>query len=382
MRRTTESTTLNRPDRVPIETPSLGDRSYVVHDGEVAFVVDPQRDIDRVLALLDEHGVRLTHVFETHIHNDYVTGGLALAAATGAAYVVNGADDVSFDRTPSPTARARGRRRGCASPRWPPPATPSPISPTRCGRRDRHRTSASSPAARCSSAPPAGPTCSVTSTPTPWSATSTPRRTGWPTCCPTTPRSSPPTASARSAPPPSPTRPPRPSVARERSNPVLTQDEETYVRELLDGLGAWPAYYAHMAPANAAGPAAPDLSARQRGRRRRAAPPHRGRRVGRRPAQPHRLRGRPRPRHPQLRPRRRLRDLPRLADPLGHPGHPARRDRRRRRRGPARAGPHRHRPPGGPRHRDARATGPTASSRASRPRPSPTSPRSGTTARW
>ena len=83
-----------------IETPSLGDRSYLVHDGEVAFVVDPQRDIDRVLDLLDEHDVRLTHVFETHIHNDYVTGGLALAQRTGAAYLVNGEDDVSFDRTP------------------------------------------------------------------------------------------------------------------------------------------------------------------------------------------------------------------------------------------------------------------------------------------
>ena len=64
---------------VPIETPSLGDRSYLVHDGAVAFVVDPQRDIDRLLDLLDEHDVRLSHVFETHIHNDYVTGGLALA---------------------------------------------------------------------------------------------------------------------------------------------------------------------------------------------------------------------------------------------------------------------------------------------------------------
>ena len=37
---------------VPIETPSLGDRSYLVHDGAVAFVVDPQRDIDRLLDLL------------------------------------------------------------------------------------------------------------------------------------------------------------------------------------------------------------------------------------------------------------------------------------------------------------------------------------------
>ena len=34
-----------------IETPSLGDRSYFAHDGEVALVVDPQRDIDRVLSL-------------------------------------------------------------------------------------------------------------------------------------------------------------------------------------------------------------------------------------------------------------------------------------------------------------------------------------------
>ncbi|HSO65174.1 MAG TPA: rhodanese-like domain-containing protein, partial [Ornithinibacter sp.] len=45
-----------------------------------------------------------------------------------------------------------------------------------------------------------------------------------------------------------------------RSNPVLTQDEQTYVDDLLAGLGPWPAYYAHMAPANADGPSAPDLS--------------------------------------------------------------------------------------------------------------------------
>jgi hydroxyacylglutathione hydrolase len=41
---------------------------------------------------------------------------------------------------------------------------------------------------------------------------------------------------------------------------VLTQDEQTYVRELLAGLNAFPAYYAHMAPANSAGPSEPDLS--------------------------------------------------------------------------------------------------------------------------
>src|SRR5271169_3551408 len=75
---------------VAIDTPALGDRSYLAHDREVALVIDPQRDIDRVLALAAARGVRITHVFETHRHNDYVTGGLALARATGAAYHVNG----------------------------------------------------------------------------------------------------------------------------------------------------------------------------------------------------------------------------------------------------------------------------------------------------
>ena len=42
-----------QPTIVTIETPSLGDRSYLAHDGEVAVVVDPQRDIDRVLEAVD-----------------------------------------------------------------------------------------------------------------------------------------------------------------------------------------------------------------------------------------------------------------------------------------------------------------------------------------
>src|ERR1051326_3071271 len=83
---------------VPIDTPTLGDRGYLAHDGRVALVVDPQRDIDRVLDLARRAGVRITHVFETHIHNDYATGGYALAAATGAAYHVNADDEVRFDR--------------------------------------------------------------------------------------------------------------------------------------------------------------------------------------------------------------------------------------------------------------------------------------------
>ncbi|HEU0089010.1 MAG TPA: MBL fold metallo-hydrolase [Pseudonocardiaceae bacterium] len=85
---------------VTIETPPLGDRSYLVHDGEVALVIDPQRDIDRVEAAAREAGVRITHVAETHIHNDYVMGGLTLARQVGASYLLNGADEVAFERDP------------------------------------------------------------------------------------------------------------------------------------------------------------------------------------------------------------------------------------------------------------------------------------------
>jgi hydroxyacylglutathione hydrolase len=82
---------------ITIETPSLGDRSYVVTDGEVALVVDPQRDIDRVLEVVEDRGLRITHVLETHNHNDYVTGGFELARTTGATYVLNAAEEMFYD---------------------------------------------------------------------------------------------------------------------------------------------------------------------------------------------------------------------------------------------------------------------------------------------
>ncbi len=81
-----------------IDTSELGDRSYVVHDGHVAVVIDPQRDIDRVQAVLTDLGLSLAAVAETHIHNDYLTGGLELARQTGADYLVCAEDEVAFDR--------------------------------------------------------------------------------------------------------------------------------------------------------------------------------------------------------------------------------------------------------------------------------------------
>jgi hydroxyacylglutathione hydrolase len=87
-------------DVIVIETPQLGDRSYLVHDSTVALVIDPQRDTDRVENAAREAGVTITHVAETHLHNDYVTGGFNLAQALGAKYLVNAADPVEFEREP------------------------------------------------------------------------------------------------------------------------------------------------------------------------------------------------------------------------------------------------------------------------------------------
>ncbi len=62
-----------------ISTEELGDRSYVAHAGRDAVAIDPQRDTDRIQDFLDRQGLTLSLVVETHIHKDYVTGGLALA---------------------------------------------------------------------------------------------------------------------------------------------------------------------------------------------------------------------------------------------------------------------------------------------------------------
>ena len=85
---------------VTLETPELGDRSYLATDGLVGIVIDPQRDIDRVLDAAAERNVTISHVLETHIHNDYVSGGLQLSRETDAAYLVAADEEVRFERVP------------------------------------------------------------------------------------------------------------------------------------------------------------------------------------------------------------------------------------------------------------------------------------------
>lgn len=52
-------------------------------NGEVA-VVDPRRDVEVYLRFARDHGLRITHVLETHIHADYASGALELAQRAGA----------------------------------------------------------------------------------------------------------------------------------------------------------------------------------------------------------------------------------------------------------------------------------------------------------
>ena len=71
-----------------VRTEGLGDSTYVVsHDG-VALGVDPQRDIDRFQRVLNDSDSELRFVLETHLHNDYISGGRDLAKSLDAELVL------------------------------------------------------------------------------------------------------------------------------------------------------------------------------------------------------------------------------------------------------------------------------------------------------
>jgi hydroxyacylglutathione hydrolase len=62
----------------------LAHASYLLASEGEAVVVDPQRDIDLYLRAAEEHRVKIRHIFETHLHADFVSGHNELAARTGA----------------------------------------------------------------------------------------------------------------------------------------------------------------------------------------------------------------------------------------------------------------------------------------------------------
>lgn len=80
----------------------LSQGSYLIGDESTgrAVVVDPRRDIDDYLSEAAEHGLRIERVIETHIHADFLTGHLELAAATGAQICYSEDADVGFPVEP------------------------------------------------------------------------------------------------------------------------------------------------------------------------------------------------------------------------------------------------------------------------------------------
>jgi hydroxyacylglutathione hydrolase len=256
----------DRPDHAPVpdgpaveilETPNLGDRSYVVHAGGRAVVVDPQRDVDRVLAVVEEHRLQVDKVLETHLHNDYVTGGLELSRLLRTDYVVPALAQVAYDRTPaadddtfqvgdlawrvlhtpghtphhvSYAVSVDGRDRAVftgGSLLLGSVGRPDLVAPELTERLAHEQwRSARRLAAELDPAAAVHPTH------------------GFGSFCSATPTSV--EASTMGE--------------QHTANPVFVQAEDDYVRELLAGLDAFPAYYRHMGPINAAGPAPVDLS--------------------------------------------------------------------------------------------------------------------------
>jgi glyoxylase-like metal-dependent hydrolase (beta-lactamase superfamily II)/rhodanese-related sulfurtransferase len=82
-----------------ISTPSLGNHTYVITSGGDAVVIDPQRDFERIDDFIPD-GHRLVAVCETHVHNDYVSGGFWMAKDHGSAYVIPSGSDAPYAHRP------------------------------------------------------------------------------------------------------------------------------------------------------------------------------------------------------------------------------------------------------------------------------------------
>ncbi|WP_328737640.1 MBL fold metallo-hydrolase [Streptomyces bobili] len=241
-----------------LEFEGLGNRSYLTGGTHAAVVVDPPRDIDQVIAAAARRGVRIAFVAETHVHNDYVTGGLELARVTGAQYLVPAGAHVSFTRTPvadgdTVTVDEGLVLRAIATPGH----TPHHISYAltedgrgvaaftggslligTVGRPDLVEPRLTEQLARAQHAS-AHRLAGELDDEVPVLPTH-----GFGSFCSTSQAEGDAT-----------------TIGKEReTNDALTSDVDTFVTQILAGLDDVPAYYAHMGPANAAGPAPVDLT--------------------------------------------------------------------------------------------------------------------------
>jgi hydroxyacylglutathione hydrolase len=81
----------------------LGHLSTLIADESagLAAIVDPRRDVDVYLDAAAERDLRISRVVETHLHNDYVSGGRDLAALTGATHVIGAGAQLGHEHQPA-----------------------------------------------------------------------------------------------------------------------------------------------------------------------------------------------------------------------------------------------------------------------------------------
>jgi glyoxylase-like metal-dependent hydrolase (beta-lactamase superfamily II) len=82
-----------------ITVPGLGCNSYVIGcpGAKEAVVVDPKRDVQDYMDISRDEGMKITHIIETHVHADHVSGNQELKSRTGAAIYYGEGTPVTFD---------------------------------------------------------------------------------------------------------------------------------------------------------------------------------------------------------------------------------------------------------------------------------------------
>ncbi|MBO8170834.1 MAG: MBL fold metallo-hydrolase [Bacillaceae bacterium] len=76
---------------------SKGCLSYVVvSDGE-ALVLDPARHVDEYIQLAEKDGAKITHILDSHLHADHISGARDLVEKTGAKYYLMKSEGANYD---------------------------------------------------------------------------------------------------------------------------------------------------------------------------------------------------------------------------------------------------------------------------------------------
>lgn len=78
----------------------LAHLSYILAGKQNCAVIDPTRDVENYIKAAKDMGLKITHVIETHLHADFVSGHLDLKELTGAKIYAPKAGNCKFDHVP------------------------------------------------------------------------------------------------------------------------------------------------------------------------------------------------------------------------------------------------------------------------------------------